>query len=244
MTAWFWLAGVIAAIIAARVIVRLTLQTERISRWEVGALYRDGGFVRMLPPGEHTLLRRSKQRVDRIHTRSNYWPVGPVDATTKDGLPTRLSATAIYDIVDAEASLAVSIPSLMHLALTQGLLKLASLHDLETLRARDDVLGEELKAAVGAVHPAVEIVSTALGAIVLPPELRRMTTEVERARLEGLAQLERARGEQAALRSLANAARMLKDNPELMKLRLLQSVGAGKGATLVLGEAAIKPGAE
>lgn len=79
-----------------------------------------------------------------------------------------------------------------------------------------------------------------LSAVVLPPELRRLLTESERARREGQAALERARSEHAALRSLSNAARLLKDNPELMKLRPLQAVSpTGKGATLVLGQDAL-----
>ena len=55
--------------------------------------------------------------------------------------------------------------------------------------------------------------------------------------MDSQAALERARGEHAALRALANAARMLKGNPELMNLRLLQVAerGGGKAPTLVLG---------
>ena len=51
------------------------------------------------------------------------------------------------------------------------------------------------------------------------------------------AALERARGESAALRNLANAARVLEGNPALMNLRLLQSLSAAQSAgnTLVLG---------
>jgi hypothetical protein len=52
-----------------------------------------------------------------------------------------------------------------------------------------------------------------------------------RARQEGLAALERARGEQAALRSLANAAKMLDGNPALMNLRILQTLSASQGTT-------------
>lgn len=66
-------------------------------------------------------------------------------------------------------------------------------------------------------------------------------TEVERARLEGLAALERARGEQAALRSLANAARLLKDNPELAQLRVLQAAATARNATIVIGDPAATP---
>ncbi|HEY0204879.1 MAG TPA: hypothetical protein VGC15_12105, partial [Acetobacteraceae bacterium] len=53
---------------------------------------------------------------------------------------------------------------------------------------------------------------------------------------EGQAALERAHGEQASLRALANAARMLRNNPELQNLRLLQAIGtAGSPVTIVLG---------
>jgi len=56
-----------------------------------------------------------------------------------------------------------------------------------------------------------------------------------KARQEGLAALERARGETAALRSLANAAHLIERNPALMQLRLLQAVGQNSGNTVVLG---------
>jgi hypothetical protein len=57
------------------------------------------------------------------------------------------------------------------------------------------------------------------------------------AKQEGRAALERARGESAALRNLANAARVLEGNPALMNLRLMHSLSAAKNAgnTLVLG---------
>jgi hypothetical protein len=91
----------------------------------------------------------------------------------------------------------------------------------------------------GCVIRTVTIIS-----VILPPEIRRLFTEVERAKLEGLATLERARGEHAALRSLANAARMLKGNPELMNLRVLQALSSSSGkrqSTVVLGQGALLP---
>src|SRR5205085_8276047 len=71
----------------------------------------------------------------------------------------------------------------------------------------------------------------------LPNDLKRAFSEVLKAKQEGQAALERARGESAALRSLANAARVLEGNPALMNLRLMQSLSAAQGAgnTLVVG---------
>ena len=58
-----------------------------------------------------------------------------------------------------------------------------------------------------------------------------------KAKQEGQAALERARGESASLRNLVNAARVLEGNPALMNLRLMHSLSTAQNAgnTLVLG---------
>ena len=73
--------------------------------------------------------------------------------------------------------------------------------------------------------------------VMFPAELKRAFADVLKAKQEGQAALERARGESASLRNLANAARVLEDNPALMNLRLMQSLSAAQNAgnTLVLG---------
>jgi len=73
--------------------------------------------------------------------------------------------------------------------------------------------------------------------VMLPAELKRAFGDVLKAKQEGQAALERARGESAALRNLANAARVLEGNPALMNLRVLQSLATAQstGNTLVLG---------
>jgi hypothetical protein len=68
-----------------------------------------------------------------------------------------------------------------------------------------------------------------------PGDLKRMMAQVVEARKEGQAALEKARGETAALRSLANAARLMDGNPALMQLRLLQHLAGSSGNTVVLG---------
>ena len=218
-------------------------RTIRVSPWERGALYIDGGFDRLLEPGRHRLFRLGRQlHVAPISLGPSYLATGPVEVVTADGLPVRLSATVLYRILDAEQALQHPAHEAVRLAVNQALLAVASKHRLEVLLARAEPFGEALLTATGGVAGPAAIERVALAGVVLPPELRRSVTEVERARIEGLAALERARGEHAALRSLANAARMLKDNPDLMNLRLLQAVGAaGKGATIMVGEGALTP---
>ncbi len=69
----------------------------------------------------------------------------------------------------------------------------------------------------------------------LTGELRRLMAQVVAAWKEGQAALERARGETAALRNVANAAQLMDGNPALMQLRLLQQLAGSSGNTVVLG---------
>ncbi|HVK59246.1 MAG TPA: hypothetical protein VM735_10725, partial [Candidatus Kapabacteria bacterium] len=70
--------------------------------------------------------------------------------------------------------------------------------------------------------------------VMFPGEIKKFFGEVLKAKQEALAALERARGESAALRNLANAARLLENNPALQNLRLLQTVQTTNGNTFVV----------
>jgi regulator of protease activity HflC (stomatin/prohibitin superfamily) len=87
----------------------------------------------------------------------------------------------------------------------------------------------------------LKLLAADLKDLMISGDLKKSFAQVVRARKEGEAALERARGETAALRSLANAARMLQDNPQLMQLRMLQAMGESAGNTLVVGLPATLP---
>ena len=65
--------------------------------------------------------------------------------------------------------------------------------------------------------------------VLLPPEIRGAATALIVARQRGAALLEEARAETAALRSLANGARLLDAHPALARLRLVQAVPPARG---------------
>ena len=95
-----------------------------------------------------------------------------------------------------------------------------------------DIVADEVsdKTVTAAMQPlGVEVAKVYLRDIMLGKELRSSYAAVLAARKDGEAALERARGETAALRSLANAAHMIKDNPDLVQLRLLQAMSSDEG---------------
>jgi regulator of protease activity HflC (stomatin/prohibitin superfamily) len=81
----------------------------------------------------------------------------------------------------------------------------------------------------------LKLISADVKDIMFPGEMKKAFAQVVKAQKEGQAALERARGETAALRSLANAARTMDDNPNLLQLRALQALAESSGSTLVLG---------
>ncbi|MFN8576540.1 MAG: slipin family protein [Candidatus Sericytochromatia bacterium] len=71
--------------------------------------------------------------------------------------------------------------------------------------------------------------------IIFAGELKQIFAQVVKAQKEGVALLEKARGETAAIRNLVNASKVLDENPSLIYLRMLQALGESKGNTLVFG---------
>ena len=237
---FFAVAILVAGIFA--LLVRAQFQSAIIYEWEAGLLYVNGRFKDALRPGRHWLLRSLvKSEVIRIRTFEQIGVTGLIDASSAEKLPFRLSAEFLYKVTDPRRFYEHQGVTELPLAIGAALVEVAAKRKLEDLMAARSEADSNLLELAASKLGDCELLRVRINAIQLPPETRRLFIEIEKARLEGLAALERARGEQAALRSLANAARLLKDNPELLNLRLLQSVaGAPKGSTtIVLGQSGL-----
>ena len=108
---------------------------------------------------------------------------------------------------------------------------------IDDLLASQAQLNQQLQElCTNQVEPlGLHLMEVSIKDLMLPGELKQLYAQVVQARQAGLAQLERARGETAALRNLANAARLANDNPNLLKLRLLQALEKSSGNTFFLG---------
>ena len=213
--------------------------------WQHALLYVDGRFGRILPPGRYfTFSGLTRRDIYTLRRTEQLETIPHVDVTSADRFVFRLSATLTYQITDPRQAFENAYLEKLRLAASTALVGLAAERTLEAFLSERASLDEQLLVRIASPVGGCEVKAATIVAVVLPPEVRRLLTEVERAKLEGQASLERARGEQAALRSLANAARMLKGNPELMNLRVLQVIsGTGGKAqpTLVLGQGTLLP---
>ncbi|MEU2348823.1 SPFH domain-containing protein [Modestobacter sp. NPDC049651] len=219
-----------------------------VQEWERVLAYRDGRFTEVLGPGRHRRARR-RRRFVRVAVRPRLLAVPGQEVLTADGLAVRVSLAVTCRTADPRRwhEAVEDADAFLYAALQLALRDVAGARTLDELLAARDALGEELRARVATTAEGVGLAveQAAVRDLMVPAELRRAAAEVATARAAGLAALERARGEVAATRALANAARMVTEQPALLQLRTLQAVEAG-GATVVLTTApgaVVPPGA-
>ena len=159
------------------------------------------------------------------------------EVLTADGLAVKVSLIVAVSTADprrrheAVEDADGFVYAAMQVALREAVAGLTLDELLASRESLSDGVRERVRPSAEAVGIAID--SLALRDVMVPPELRRAAAEVATARAQGLAVLERARSEVAATRALANAARMIADQPALLQLRTLQAIEAG-GATVVL----------
>lgn len=214
----------------------------RVIIWqnEAGLLYINGKLDSTLSPGRYWLFRPGRElRITRHDLRLKTMPLKGQEILTADNVGVKLNASLIYRLSDpARAeSQTVMVEQIIYnqaqLALRSAVSRLPV---EEALEKRAQIETEAREALVPLLaEVGVELSTLGVTDIMFPGELKRIFNEVIKARKEGQAALEKARGESAALRNLANAARLLEESPGLMNLRVLQAVTSSMGNTYVMG---------
>jgi len=199
-----------------------------IFEYEKGLKYRKGKFIGILDPGRNWIFSMSTT-VTKIDVRPKFISVPGQEVLSADSVTLKVSVLAKYAIVDPNLAInkienySDAFYSIVQLALREiiGSLKIDEI--LEQRAALNQKLME--LTAPKAEELGIKIQLIGIKDIMFPGELKKIFAKVVEAQKEGLAALERARGETASLRNLANVAKILEDNPALMQLRALQSPG-------------------
>ena len=197
----------------------------------------DGRVDGLLPPGRHWVSKKA----DRLWYESATDQVVTVpgqEMLTADGAGVRATVAATIAVTDPLAVVRNGgWHQAFYLAVQLALRTAVAERDLAALLEQRNELDRVLTDAVGPQAGPLGLTLRAIAVrdFIVPGELKRAVADIVSARLSGQAALERARGETAALRNLANAARQMADNPALFQLRLLQQIEASSGNTFVVG---------
>jgi regulator of protease activity HflC (stomatin/prohibitin superfamily) len=232
-----WILVVLAALIVATSASKL-VGSITILEYERALKFVKGRFVNLAEPGLYWYSRRTTTfRV--VDTRSTHVIVPGQEVLSSDGVAIKASVLAVYRVIDPKVAILGidNFAGAVHTQLQVALRAVVGGTPAEELLQKRGDLPAQLLSIAGPplAQLGLELESASLRDLTLPGDLKKIFSQVVRARQEGLAALEKARGETAALRSLANAAQMVQRNPQLMQLRLLQVLEQQPGHTVVLG---------
>src|SRR5437762_4403967 len=211
-----------------------------VAESHAGLLYRHGVFVRLVNAGRHVIWGFG-WTLNTMDLRKTSIVVPGQDVLTADNVGLKLSLLVTYQVTDPvkAAHETQNWQGDLYNAAQIALRAVVGGIAVEALLGQRLDLGAQLLARVQpeAAKIGINVLAVEVKDVMFPADLKRAFADVLKAKQEGQAALERARGESAALRNLANAARVLEGNPALMNLRLMQSLSAAQNAgnTLVMG---------
>jgi regulator of protease activity HflC (stomatin/prohibitin superfamily) len=210
-----------------------------VSEGEQGLLFRHGRLTAVLGAGRHRRWANGYS-VRTVDLRPWLIALPTQEVPTSDGVSVKVTLAARARVVDAALSVTAArdTDQLLYLAVQVALREVLATTSIEDLLAARGQLGSRVLTEVRGLETiGVVVEQLELKDIVLPADLRKAQADVLVARAQAASALERARGETAALRSLANAARLAADNPALLQLRLLQQLDVSTGHTVVVNAA-------
>jgi regulator of protease activity HflC (stomatin/prohibitin superfamily) len=209
-----------------------------IFEYERGVRYKKGKFCGLLTPGVYWLSHLNSL-VLKADMRPTLITIPGQEVLSQANIPVKITMLATYqydDLVKAYLTEGQAIEK-MYALLQLGLRHVAAITALEDMLQNRKEFAEQIMAEAGngLADLGLRVLKLEIKDLVLSGEIKKGYIQIMTAKQEGLAALEKARGEMASLRCLANAAKMLEGNPALYQLRLLQALGEGTGNTLVVG---------
>ena len=237
------LAVIVVAIFAgaiAPVVIKKWRHVFCVPEGWTGLMYHHGLYVRRNNAGRHVLWGRG-WTINLIDLRKALMLVPGQEILTSDRVGLKLSLLVAYQVTEPVKAAHETQNWLSDLYNATQLVLRAVVNGIavEALLNQRLEIGAQLQARVQpeAAKIGINVLAVEVKDLMFPADLKRAFADVLKAKQEGQAALERARGESASLRNLANAARVLEGNPALMNLRLIQSLSAAQntGNTLVLG---------
>ncbi len=234
----------VAALAKARDYVEVT-----VPEGSVAVRYVNGQLDEVLSAGRHaawnTLRTVSYALID---LRERVLAVTGQEVMTKDRVTLRLNLSATFRVKDAKrlAVVARAPDDVVYLAMQLSAREAITTRTLDELLGVRDELSKVMTPSVRerALGVGLELIELGVKDVVLPGEMKELLNKVIQAQKEAEANVILRREETAATRSLAQTAKVLAENPLLVRLKELEAykeLAAKVGQVhLVLGEGAME----
>lgn len=195
----------------------------------VALLIVDGKFVKLLDPGLHVFWKFQRViKIEHVDRRVQTMEVSGQDILTKDKVSLRVNLTALWqmeDVVQARTQLQ-NFLEYIYKELQFALREAIGSRTLdELLGAKGDLDREIQGSARGKIEQhGIKLASVGIKDVILPGEMKEILNRVVEAEKVAQANLIKRREETAATRSLLNTARLMDENPTLLRLKELETL--------------------
>src|SRR6202035_5594010 len=209
---------------------RPTIVTEAVvENHEAGLLFVEGRLVERLAAGRHAFwLGGRKIEGKRLDLRPQTVEITAQEMLTKDRIALRVTLTAFRRIVDPERVVATvpDVDAWLYRLVQFAIREAVAGRTLDEVLSAKAALDAELPAYVRArvMASGVEVAELGVKDVILPGEIRELVNKVVEAERVAKANLIRRQEETAATRSLLNTARLMEDNPLLLRLKELEAL--------------------
>jgi len=189
----------------------------------------DGQFRKELESGLHVFWKFQRSvKVDILDRRVQALEVSGQDILTRDKVSLRVNLTALWqllDIVTARAGLQ-NFVEFVYKELQFALREAIGGRTLDELLGAKGDLDREIQAsALSRIEKhGIQLVSVGVKDIILPGDMKEILNKVVEAEKVAQANLIKRREETAATRSLLNTARLMDENPTLLRLKELETL--------------------
>lgn len=209
-----------------------------VFEYERGLKFSRGRLSGVLEPGEYWFSPLWVM-IEKLDVRPVFISVAGQEVLSADGVTLKVSIAANYQVADAKKAWMStrSYQESLYLELQTALRQIISGADIDTVMENRGEISAQLQSAVEpkAEELGLKLLSVSIKDIMFPGKLKEIFAQVVNARKQAQASMEAVRGEAAAMRSLANTAKLVEKNPALLQLRMLQTVGESSGNSLVMG---------
>ncbi len=229
---------VLAAVLLVIAVKIAPVKRVTVYEYQKGLKYTKGRYAATLNAGQYWILSTFSTVVP-VDVRPQFVTIQGQDVLSADGVTLKVSLAAEFQVADSNVAINknANFQNSLYLTLQMAVRQIVGTEKIDTLIENRVGFSSKLTelTSVKATEFGLKLISADIKDIMFPGEMKKAFAQVVKAQKDGQAALEKARGETAALRSLANAARMMGDNPNLLQLRALQAFADSGENTLVLG---------
>jgi regulator of protease activity HflC (stomatin/prohibitin superfamily) len=202
----------------------------QVRQFERGLKYVQGRFEGILEPGRYVFWNHPAARVgvSVIDTRVQQLKIEGQELMTRDKVTLRLTLTAEYAPADAPTTVhaVADVKEAIYLAVQLAAREYIAGITLDELLEGRDTLTKYLEAQVvpRAETFGVRVHRVGVKDVILPGEMKTLLNKVIEAEKVAAANVILRREDAAATRNMANTAKVIAENPVLMRLKELETM--------------------